>query len=304
MNVLERPPKLLHAGLPAVQRINSILTKSGGVCIRIPQGESLLKAITQALHDMGTDSGFAEIYGGELSPANYCIPAESDGEGRAVSFSDSKALRRTELISASATIGIRDGAPYMHCHGHFLTTKGKHVGGHLFPETYAGINGPWAAVYGLSNVQWVSADDPETNMPVFTPREVQGNTMDESSGMNNTVIARVLPNEDITESVLRMCAEQGFSTAVIRAGLGSLIGASYKDRETGQRRQIDGPGTEVTSLTGHVSTTNGIAETHLTCTLVDRHGQIHAGELIPGMNPVAVTFELVIQQISNNQNTN
>lgn len=111
------------------------------------------------------------------------------------------------------------------------------------------------------------------------------------------VIARVLPNIDITDAVLRVCREAGYETASVRAGLGSFVGATFIDRATGQIRLADGPATEVIALVGDVRTIGGELAVRLTATLVDRHGVIHAGELVPGENLVAATFELTIQRI-------
>ena len=41
----------------------------------------------------------------------------------------------------------------------------------------------------------------------------------------------------------------------------------------------------------------GALVARLSCTLVDRHGVIHAGELVPGENLVAATFELTVQRL-------
>nr|WP_243752531.1 PPC domain-containing DNA-binding protein [Leucobacter ruminantium] len=113
----------------------------------------------------------------------------------------------------------------------------------------------------------------------------------------DTVIARVLPGEDITEALLEVCREAGFERATVRAGLGSFVGATFVDRASGEHRTADGPATEVIALIGDVRTVDGEPETRLSCTLVDRHGVVHAGELVPGENPVAATFELTVQRI-------
>ena len=108
-------------------------------------------------------------------------------------------------------------------------------------------------------------------------------------------VARVLPNEDITEAVLAVCKRSGYGKAVVRAGLGSLVGARLVDQRTNEVITVDGPGTEVIILTGLVSTGADGPEAQLTCTLVDKHGTVHSGLLAPGENLVAVTFELTIQ---------
>ncbi|QIM15320.1 DNA-binding protein [Leucobacter insecticola] len=113
----------------------------------------------------------------------------------------------------------------------------------------------------------------------------------------DTVIARVLPNVDITEALLKVCHEAGYEHASVRAGLGSFVGAVFVDRSSGEQIRVDGPATEVVALIGDVHTVDGQTRARLSCTLVDRHGTIHAGELVPGENLVAATFELTVQRL-------
>lgn len=292
---------LIHPGPALKQRIISVPTLSRGVVTRLTPGLTVLDHLAETLHDMGTDSGFAELYAGSLEPVNYCVPTAGDGVLRMVGFSASRRSGHGDLISGSATIGLRDGRPFMHCHSFWTDPRKRRLGGHLWPETTAGLSAPYAAVYGIFGGAWTSADDPETNMPVFTPSQTKEKNMSDPAfdgGLVPTVVSRILPNEDITDAVARVCAEAGYESAVVRAGLGSLIGATFIDRATGHHRLVDGPGTEVVSLSGHAVRNQSGYDVTLTCTLVDRHGTVHAGELVAGENPVAITFELVLQKIA------
>nr|WP_231713160.1 PPC domain-containing DNA-binding protein [Arthrobacter sp. zg-Y769] len=114
-----------------------------------------------------------------------------------------------------------------------------------------------------------------------------------------SVIARVCPNEDITSAVKTICASAGIRTAAIRGGIGSLIGATLTGPAERGPVRVEGPGTEVATLVGLLTTnTAGEPEVTINCTLVDKYGQVHAGTLVPGENPVAVTFELLIQELN------
>jgi hypothetical protein len=54
-------------------------------------------------------------------------------------------------------------------------------------------------------------------------------------------------------------------------------------------------GVQADTLAGSVlPDTNGSVQASASAVVVDRHGQVHAGPLIRGHNPVAVTFELLI----------
>lgn len=301
MNALLNELYLDHPGPRQVPRIKSVPAQSRGVFTRIESGRRLLDHLVETLHEMGTDSGFAELHGGRLSPVSYCVPRPGDGVHRLVSYSETRGYPNANLVLGSATIGTRHGQPFMHCHSYWTEVKAGTLGGHLWPETAAGTEPPFAAVYGLFGAEWTSDDDPETNMPVFTPRPSKERGMPGKAVKPDTIpttVARVLPNEDITEAVERLCLEAGYRQAVVRAGIGSLVGAVFVDRATGEQRHVDGPGTEVISLVGHVKTSTSESSASLTCTLVDQHGVVHAGELVPGWNPVSVTFELIIQEIN------
>lgn len=115
---------------------------------------------------------------------------------------------------------------------------------------------------------------------------------------HRTVMARVLPNEDITQAVERICNDNEFATAIVRGGTGSLVGAVFEPHHGGPPTRVDGPATEVVTLVGHYALDErGRPGVHLSCSLVDKYGNVHAGRLIPGANQVSVTFELVVQEI-------
>lgn len=292
---------LHHPGPAARQRITTTQGVSYGRLIRLTPGRPLLADLSEALCSMGVDSGYAEIFGGHLENVSYCVPARSEDPSRIVGFSEKRQCGRSQLVSASATIGRRSDQPYLHCHAFWIDERAQKLAGHLWPETHAGSDPPYAAVYGVSGIQWNSADDPETNMPVFTPtpeKEHPVSTRTQEQPGIPTLVCRIRPNEEIFEAIALISADEGFTQAVVRAGLGSFIGATFIDRDTGQKRTVDGPGTEVVSLAGRVDHTGSEASMQLSATLVDRHGVVHAGELLPGGNRVAVTFELTLQKIN------
>ncbi|MDH6238122.1 DNA-binding protein [Cryobacterium sp. CG_9.6] len=240
----------------------------------------------------------AELIGGSLAPISYCVPARGE-DGREVSYSEKRSETHGQLIFGAATLGLRDGKQWMHSHCVWLTPEGRLQAGHLWPETGVGSLPPVAVVQGLPGVDLESTDDPETRLPVFTPHP-SANTGRRSpaTGLNRTVVARVCPNEDITLAVEKICAENGFDHAVVRGGIGSLIGATFMPYNGITREPVAGPCTEVVTLVGHVMRTADDIRSQLMCTLVDTQGVVHAGGLVRGENPVAVTYELFVQEIT------
>lgn len=288
---------VVHPGPVAPVRIVAVPVRTQSTVCELRGGLALADQLHGALADMGADSGFAEIHRGEYAPLSYCIPDVATAE-HAMSFSETRERDRVHLIFGSVTLGVRDGAAFMHSHSMWQTPSGKLEGGHLWPETRVGNHAPVAVVTAIYGAQWRNAPDNETGLPVFTPVE-QREAMEESgTARADTVVARVLPNVDITEAVLRVCREAGIASASIRAGVGSLVGGTLFDRVRGGRISIDGPATEVIALFGDVRTLNGKPSVRLTCTLVDRHGAIHSGELVPGENLVGATFDLTVQRIN------
>ncbi len=270
--------------------------------VRLRPGQPLVGQLFDALHSIGARNGIAELSGGTLSPVSYCVPADGTHERR-VSYSSARTTAHANLILGAATLGSRDGTPFLHSHCLWTHADGVLQAGHLWPETRIGQSPPVVVLHALHDVDLISADDPETAMPVFTPQLVKDPIMPEyqrdREGSSRSVIARVCPNEDITAAVKTLCASAGIRTAAIRGGIGSLIGATFAGPAGRGPLRVEGPGTEVATLVGLLTTNPaGEPEVTITCTLVDKYGQVHAGTLVPGENPVAVTFELLIQELN------
>ena len=292
---------LVHPGPRTEHRIISVPVRTRSVVCELEPGTPLVDQLHGALADLGADSGYAELSGGVYSPLSYCVPDVATAE-KALSFSETRGRAVAHLVYGSVTLGLRDGERFMHSHCCWQEPGGALEGGHLWLETETDA-GPFALVTAVYGAQWNSATDPETLMPVFTPTErsvLMGEQQSHDQQIpdaSDTVVARVLPNEDITDAVLTVCRQYGFTRAAVRAGLGSFAGATFVDRASGETRSVDGPATEVIALIGDVRTVDGALTVRLSSTLVDRHGVIHAGELVAGENLVAATFELTVQRL-------
>lgn len=292
--------KIIHPGPLQQKRLQTVKGTSTTTINRLPGGGRLVDELHSLLAASGHHSGVAEILGGSLSPISYCVPADGRS-GRAVSYSETCTGEYAQVIFGTAVLGRRNGEPFMHCHCIWRRPDGTLAAGHLWPETHTVDPAPSVALISLDGIELTSADCTETLLPVFTPRaEFGGQAMnsDTAHPTYRTIVARVLPNEDITDAVVRICSDNGFSTATVRGGTGSLIGALFEPNNGGPPRKVDGPATEVVTLVGHLETDeHGQSIVHLSCTLVDKYGTVHAGRLVQGANPVSVTFELVVQKI-------
>lgn len=291
---------ITHPGPLHQQRIQSVQGTSTTIVKRLTGGGRLVDELHELLAASGHRSGVAEILDGDLEDISYCVPADGR-DSRSVSYSESRASVRGQVLFGTAVLGQRDGKPFMHCHCIWRQWDGALAAGHLWPETRTGALAPSVAMVGLVGIELTSSDCTETFLPVFTPHAGNGETLmnsDTPHPGHRTVVARVLPNEDITEAVARICNDNNFHSALVRGGTGSLIGAVFEPCDGGSTRTVDGPATEIVTLIGHlVAGEDGTPSVHLSCSLVDKHGHVHAGRLVPGANPVSVTFELVVQEI-------
>lgn len=118
----------------------------------------------------------------------------------------------------------------------------------------------------------------------------------ESGRMGRVAYARIAPNEDLVQSVEKLCMAQGFRHAFVRGALGSLVDACLA-RSDGSCLVVKGPAAEIVSLAGEVrSQPDGSLQAALTGVVVDTDGQVFGGPFVAGANPVCVTFEVTLEE--------
>jgi len=285
---------LRHPGLAHPNRRQSVATRSAAVHTTLRPGVRLIDALTEVVDRAGSDCVQIELMGGTFDRISYCVPACGSG-GMPVHYSAThEAPVPAQLLTASVTFGYRDGERFMHCHALWIDAHGNTRAGHLWPATVLGPVPVYAVLHTLPGIILISEDDRETFMPVFTPKIAHfGLPATAAPGHRRASICRILPGEDIVEAAEEVCRVAGISHAVIRASVGSLVGGVLQ-RGDGVH-YVEGPATEIISINGTVAPDrDGILTGMLSGILVDRHGAVHAGPLVRGHNPVAVTCELLI----------
>ncbi|WP_326731670.1 PCC domain-containing protein [Streptomyces phaeochromogenes] len=293
--LVEPPQPLVHLGPRNTRRRTSVATDSSSVHTTLTTGMRLLDSLGRAVDDTGCTSAQAELMGGTLSRVSYCVPAIcTDGSVPLTYSATREAETPAQLLTASVTFGQRDGERFMHCHAAWMDARGNVSAGHLWPETLIGDVPVYAVIHTLPDADLISSTDPETSMPTFVPtaRPLAADTP--RSAGSRAVMSRVGPGEDLTQAAVEICREYGFAQAVVRASLGSLVGARL--RQGNEMQVVDGPGTEVVSVAGRLHVRGDTVDGELATILVDRHGQVHAGQLVRGHNIVAITFELFITE--------
>lgn len=276
---------LRHPGPVAPHRIVSVATRSREVAVELEPGTRLLDAIGDAANAAGVDSAQVELLSGTLDPVSYCLPAVCPDGRRAAYFSETHTARGpVAVVGGGVTFGRRDGAPFMHCHLAWLDATGALRAGHLWPETTVGSIPVRAVLHPLPGVNSLSAEDPETRLPVFTPIRA-GNPPSEG---RRAVFSRVRPGENIHAAAHRICSDNGFDRGIVRASIGSLVGPALRHGGPAPAP----PCTEVVTILGEVGPQSRDAP--LFVIAVDSAGEVFAGLLDAPNSPVAITVELLV----------
>jgi predicted DNA-binding protein with PD1-like motif len=250
---------------------------------------TLLEAARRGFAAQGFAGGTLNIKGGTLGPFGYVMPALSKTGENAAFYSETfRPAGHTRLKLATMTLGMRDGAPFFHCHGLWTETDGRSSGGHMLPEETF-VAEPFAVeAFGIDGAVFAAEPDPETNFKLFGPIPARSRGADAPSP---AYALRLRPNQDFAGSLEGFCRAQGITHAKLRGGVGSTIGARFVGGGI-----IEPFATELAVTSGSVAFGKGDAlEATLDVALIDYTGSIGEGRLIRGDNPVLMTMELVLE---------
>jgi hypothetical protein len=107
-------------------------------------------------------------------------------------------------------------------------------------------------------------------------------------------MSRLHPGVDVTAAVAEIAAEHGFPAASLSGSVGSLVGVVLQGPDSPV--VVEGPATEV-SFAGVVPAPGAGLPT-VSVVAVDGRAQVHTGLLVPGANLVAVTVELLVEEVT------
>lgn len=294
MTATTEPVRLRHPGPAPAERIVSVPTRARIARCEVQPGERLMSGLWRLLEEAGGRAGSAELSGGGFRDLPYVFPAVSHDPGRAVTFTEPQVARgASALLLGSATIGHRDGERFTHSHASWLDGTGALRGGHLLEGATAGDVPISVVLHAYDDVELHNGVDPETLMPVFCPEPSRGAVRGVRPA--DVVVSRVRPGVDLVGAVRQVCAQAGWDRAIVHSSLGSTVGARL--RRDGETVEVPGPAVEFTKVVGVAADVlSGPPDVQLTGTCVDVAGLVHSGTILPGRNPVAVTFELVVQR--------
>ncbi|MFC0341801.1 DUF296 domain-containing protein [Paracoccus niistensis] len=268
---------MVHPGPRAPERVQAARTRLVPVAGTLRTGETAMAGVARLFAEAGCPGGVVFLDGVTCDPMRYVLPALSRDASHAAWYSDTYApAGPVRIESATASVGQRDGAAFLHCHG-IWGSGGQRAMGHLLPlDSVVAQDAPVTGI-GARDAWFDSRPDAETNFTLF---QVSGG-LPEAPGL----IARIAPGGDVVTAVEALCAEAGWTEVRIH-GLGSIDHILFTD---GAR--VDCLATELRFASARVEASRA----HLPIDVVDIDGTIFYGVLARGANPVGVTLEILIE---------
>jgi predicted DNA-binding protein with PD1-like motif len=278
-------------GPEAPERIQWVEVRGRAFSFTLQAGLPLLEAARRGFAAEGFLGGTMNIRRGTLGPFGYVMPALSKTGENAAFYSETfRPAGLSELKLATLTLGMRDGAPFFHCHGLWREADGKISGGHMLPEETFVAEPFEVEAFGIDGAVFAAEVDPETNFKLFGPVPAKAS----GAGASSRAFAlRLRPNQDVAECLEAFCRELGIARAKIHGGVGSTIGARFVDGSV-----IEPFATELAITAGSIAPgAGGVLEAELDVALIDYTGGIGEGRLFRGDNPVLMTMELVLEAL-------
>lgn len=276
-------------GAPVAERIQWVEARGRAFAFTLQAGVPLLEAARRGFAAEGFAGGVLNFGRGALRPFAYVMPALSMTGENAAFYSDTyrpTGVTRTRL--GSMTLGMRDGAPFFHCHGLWTEADGKASGGHMLPDETVVAEPFEVEAFGIDGAMFAAEPDPETNFKLFGPVTAA------STGARTTsraFVLRLRPNQDFAFCLEEFCRARGITRAKIHGGVGSTIGARFTPG--GMTEPF---ATELAITAGAIAPgVSGELEAALDVALIDYTGGIAEGRLIRGDNPVLMTMEMVLE---------
>jgi hypothetical protein len=265
-----------HPGPETQLRMVSAMGEVSQHRVCMNAGQILLSAIAQLMDNADCDSGMIVLDGVDIGPFDYVMPSYSNDNQHAAWYSETHSCKAARLNNATAIVGRRDGAWWMHCHALWDAENGVGMG-HLLPDKVTLASDATVTLYAFNGGRFDVALDPETAFPIF---HVSG----EERSHGNALIAKINPHIDVYTAIEKLIGEAGFAHARI-FGIGSLVGARFDEG-----RPMDCPISEVLVSPG--ASWDGSLKLPVHC--VDTDNKLFYGNILKGDGPVLITFELMI----------
>lgn len=283
-----------HPGTPDPIRIVSMEGAAVTTSFTLAPGDNLRDAICNALEQAGIAGGTVRIEQLPVAPLHYLMPALSLDGKHAAFYSAPHAAATVTIEYACATVGRRDGAPFVHCHAVWRDANGQRHGGHLLCDQTIVAAATPATAWGLRHATMETRFDPETHFTLFHPAAITtGEDAVSATGGARLLLARIRPDEDLTTAIEDVCRSHDIRRAVVRGSVGSIIGAEFEDGSV-----VEDLATEILVRDGSVGITAEGLRARLEIALINPRGEVCTGVLARGRNPVLICFELVVEELA------
>jgi predicted DNA-binding protein with PD1-like motif len=278
----------------STERIESFRSRCERLEVALAPGLTLAEAIVRPLVAAGLRSAVLQIEGLLLEPLCCVMPGPADGPAHVAYFSAPRAGAGICCIEqANLTFGNGNNEPRLHCHASWVESNGARRGGHILLAESVVARPCVAAAWGFRDLGILAEPDPETNFPLLRPVALNAATPSGNASeirhpqsSSEAVLARIRPNEDFCTAVETLARRHGLRDAMVRGGLGSLVGACFTDGHV-----VTDHATEVFVRNGALR--DGVAEIEMT--VIDMQGLVHVGRLVRGENAVCITFDVVLE---------
>ena len=276
---------ILHPGPVAPVRHSRAEAETVPLDFAIESGDTVEAGLARGVAAAGCDAAYVAFADARMQPFRYVMPAGSPGPSHAAWYSETFAPEGVVLVErAGAVVGLRDGAPFVHCHGLWRLPDGALAMGHMLPADSRAAERIRIEGIGLRGAVFDSCHDPETNFTLFAAEVTARPRSPDASALAMTL----RPNQDVCQAIEAICGEARIGAARV-FGIGSLNGARF---EAGPA--MDSYASELLIRDGRVEGTPEGTRARLDVAVVATDGTIFDGVLVRGDNPVCVTFELVI----------
>ena len=269
---------MIHPGPRATKRVIAVPCSPRAISGPVRKGQSVMEAVAEIFARHQCKGGVMKLHGLKLDPIHYVLPALSTDGLHAAWYSETHTPKGCFTVKrATATVGWRHGAPFLHCHGLWQGPDGTAMG-HLLPHASTIAEDGILHGVGMTEAWFEAVSDQETAFTLFSPQGAENGA---------GVLARLLPGEDVITAIEALAAKFGITYARLHA-VGSIDHVVFAN---GQR--MDCLATELHFLDARLHA--GRAEIEIE--VVDITGRIMRGRLAAGHNPVGVTLELLIEPI-------
>lgn len=266
-----------HPGPRDAERVQAVRARLVPVAGTLRAGETVMAGVARVFAEAGCRGGMVFLDGAVCDPLRYVLPALSSDASHAAWYSDTHAPHGpVRIIRATASVGERDGAAFLHCHGLWQAGRAPVAMGHLLPFESVLANDAAVTGIGARDAWFAALPDAETNFTLFQPQ---------GGGDGRGLLARIAPGEDVVTAIEALCAAHGITDAHLH-GLGSIDHVRFLQGE-----RMDCLATELRLNGARLMD----SKAHIPIEVVDIAGRITSGVLKRGANPVGVTLELLIE---------